>query len=183
MQRLLTVLLFTVGLALASGVVATRSHAARDAATACNLRGSWVASHAETNRYFQALNPTTGDISIQSGALVATFTRTQFTFGGIGLVIVGHRGSTTIKEEVDLNATAGYTVRGSTIHLGPGSYKLVHVHTTLTTAGKTKSISLPTFSLATPGKDVPYSCTPRRLRLTVVAGRASVPLTLARERR
>ena len=107
---------------------------------------------------------------------------TAWTFGGIGLKLVGQKGHTTIKEEIDLGATAPYTVHGNTIHLGPGSYKLIHVSTTLTTNGKTASVRLPNTHVATPGNDVGYNCTPRVLHLEVAAGASSVTLTLARSR-
>lgn len=174
-------LLLAVATAVCASVV-PGAVAASKRGQACNLRGSWVANNAETNRYFQALNPTTGDLRVASGALSATFTRGTWTFGGIGLHLVGRRGSTTIKEEIDLDATAPYTVRGATIHLGNGHYKLIHVHTTLTTSGKTASVNLPNTNVATPPKDVPYRCTPRVLHLTVTAGLTNVTLTLRRGR-
>jgi hypothetical protein len=167
---------------VAAGLFADRTAAAPDAAQACNLRGSWTANNAETNQYFRAINPTTGDISVVSGALTATFTRRQWTFGGIGLKLVGHKGRTTIKEEIDLESTAPYTVHGSTIHLGAGSYKLIHISTVLISNGKSKSIRLPNTSIATPGNDVGYNCTPRVLHLQVAAGASTVTLTLARSR-
>jgi len=175
-------ILIVVTVSVVAALFAGRSAASPDAAQACNLRGVWTANNAETNRYFQAINPTTGDISVVSGALSVAFTRRQWTFSGIGLKLVGQKGHTTIKEEIDLDATAPYTVHGSTIHLGPGSYKLIHVSTVLISNGVSKSIRLPNTSVATPGNDVGYTCTPRVLHLEVAAGASSVTLTLARSR-
>ena len=104
--------------ALAASVIAVVALAPVSAAStssgqACNLRGSWVANTAVTSQYFQALNPTTGDIRVTSGALSATFDRGRFSLGSIGLHLVGTKGQTTIKEEIDLQSEAPYTVRGT----------------------------------------------------------------------
>ncbi len=174
-------------LALAVAVIGTLvlvpfSAASPSSAQACNLRGSWVANTAVTNQYFQALNPTTGDIHVTSGALSATFARGRFSLGSIGLHLVGTKGQTTIKEEIDLQSEAPYTVRGTSIVLGRGTYKLVYINVVLTTHGKSKQVNLPTHALSTPGHSLSYSCTPNVLQLHVPVGARTVTLTMRRDR-
>jgi hypothetical protein len=152
--------------ALAAALAATTG-AAPSGTSACNLRGSWVAGTAEANRYMGALNPTASEITVARGSLTATFDRGTYTFGGLSLILVGKLGHTKIKEEVDIEATAPYTVRGTRIALGKGSYKLHYVHVQLIIPGGSKTIHLADQALDTPPSSVAYRCTPRTLRLTV----------------
>jgi hypothetical protein len=169
-------------LAAVLGGIVSSSRAAPSEPQACNLRGSWVAGTAEANRYMSALSPGATEIRLTSGALTATFTRTTFTLGGVGLHLVGKLGGTTIKEEVDIEGVAPYRVRGSRLALGRGTYKVNYVHATITVQGRTKPLRLPSSSVATPGSSVPYSCTPRVLHLTVAPGGTGRGVSLAMQR-
>lgn len=131
----------------------------------------------------QALNPTATEIRVVGGSLTVTFDRHTYTFGGLSLMLVGKLGHTTIKEEVDIEATAPYTVRGTRIALGKGTYKLHYVHVKLILPGATKTIRLPDQALDTPPSSVAYRCTPRTLRLSVpTLSGSGVTLALQRER-
>ena len=179
--RLLPALLLAA--AVAAGV-ASAAGASGSSSQACNLRRSWVASNAETNRYMQALNPTTTAITVTRGALSATFDRGTFTFGGIGLELTGRKGGTTIKEQVDMEAVAPYRSRVGRIALGAGSYKLRYVNVELILAsGVSAPVRLPNQSVGTPPRTLPYTCTPRTLRLNVpTPAGGTVTLTLRAER-
>jgi hypothetical protein len=175
----------SIVLALAAALVA--AFAPFGAATplraqACNLRGSWVANNAETQRYVQAINPTTGNIEVTSGALSATFDHGRFHFGSLGLHLVGTKGQTTIKEEIDIEASAPYHVVGRNLALGAGTFKLTYIDVILITHGRQAIVHLPNQSTATPRQTLAYSCTPSALHLHVAAGAAGVTLTLHRER-
>ena len=164
------------------GAVAGSSHAESSALQACNLRGSWVAGTGGANRYMSALNPTSTSIELRRGSLTATFTRTQFTFGGLSLMLVGTLGRSTLKEEVDIEATAPYHVRGSRVVFGPGTYRAHYVSAVLIQNGRQTNLRLPASSVRTPGSSVGYSCSPHTLRLAVAAGGTgdAVPLALQR---
>jgi len=179
-SRLAAMILATAAAGL-GGVVAS-SHAEPSAPSACNLRGSWVASTDEADRYMTALNPTSTDLHLTSGALSATFTRTTFTFGGLSLMLVGRLGRSTLKEEVDIEGVAPFHVRGSHIDLGAGHYKIHYISARLIRAGRTTQLHLPSSSLATPSSSVAYSCTPRLLHLEVAPGGSSRSVTLALQR-
>ena len=103
-------------------------------ATACNLRGSWVANNAETARYVAAINPTTTAITITSGALSATFNSGRLTFGSIGLHLKGVKGSASIKQELDILTKAPYTTAPGQLRLGPGSFKITYISTVIKTS-------------------------------------------------
>ena len=132
----------------------------------------------------QALNPTTTRITVTRGALSATFDRGTFTFGGIGLELMGRKGRTSIKEQVDMEAVAPYRSRGGRIALGEGSYKLQYVSVVLVLAGGISTpVRLPNQSVDTPAQTVPYTCTGRTLRLHVpTPAGGAVTLTLRAER-
>lgn len=179
-------LTLVVSLVLALGVVsfAPLSSAAPAGAQACNLRGSWVASNAETNRYLAAINPTTTRIRATSGALSATFTRGTLTVGSIGLQLSGRNSGTRIEQELDIAAVAPYSARGSRLELGRGTYKLVYIRSIIvTSSGTTVPVDLPPQRTATPPSTIPYSCTPSTLRLRVAAGAGGVMVTFRRDRR
>jgi len=171
-------------LAAVLGGVVTSSRAQPTDAQACTLRGSWVANTAEADRYMQALNPTSSEIRLTQGSLSATFTRTTFTLGGLSLGLVGKLGQSTLREVVDIEATAPYRVRGNRISLGRGTYKIHYVSAKLTQRGRTTALRLPNSAIATPASAVPYSCTARVLHLTVAPGGTGrgVSLALQRER-
>ena len=181
-SRIVQLISTTAVAALALGVAS--SSADPTSTQACNLRGSWVASAQEANRYMQALNPTSTAIALTSGSLTATFTRTTFTFGGVGLHLTGQLGRSMLREEVDIDASAPYRVRGSRLALGKGTYKIVYVNAKLTQNGRTTTLRLPNSSIATPPSSLPYSCTPSVLRLTITPGGTGsrVTLPLRRER-
>jgi hypothetical protein len=164
------------------GAAAGSSRAESAAPQACNLRGSWVAGTGEANRYMSALNPTSASIELKSGSLTATFTRTQFTFGGLSLMLVGTLGRSTIKEEVDIEASAAYHVRGSRLVFGAGTYNAHYVSAVLIQNGRRTNLRLPASSIRTPGSSVAYSCSPGMLHLAVAAGGTgdAVPLALQR---
>ena len=150
---------------------------------ACNLRGSWVASRAETNRYLRAINPTTTDIRVTSGALSATFARGTLTVGSVGLRLIGRNSTSRLEQELDIQAAAPYRVDGARLALGRGTYKLVYISTVVTTSsGVVVPVDLPNQRRATPPTSVPYSCTPSTLRLRVAAGADGVQLTFRRDR-
>ena len=164
-------------------VSAPLSSAASARADACNLRGSWVASTAETTRYVQAINPTTTEIRVTSGALSATFADGRLTVGSIGLKLKGRKGRATIKQEIDIEAVAPYRVAGSRLALGRGTYKLIYISNVIkTSSGVTVNANLPNVNTPTPPSTVAYSCTPSTLRLHVAAGASGVTLTLRRDR-
>jgi hypothetical protein len=149
---------------------------------ACNLRGSWVASNAETNRFLSAINPTATSIRATSGALSATFHRGTLTVGSIGLQLVGRKGATKIEQELDIAAVAPYRVSGSRLLLGRGTYKLVYIRSVITTSsGTVVPVNLPPQRRATPPSTLPYSCTPGSLRLRVAAGAGGVVVTFRRD--
>lgn len=182
MSRSSLALVLLAGLA-AAGLGVSSAAAEPAASEACNLRGSWIASTAETNRYMQRLNPTTTAITVTSGALSATFDRGTFTFGSLGLKLKGRKGATKIKEEIDLEAVAPYRVAAGRLTLGRGTYKLRYISVVITTSsGVTTPVRLPSQSVATPGNAVPYSCTPSVLRLQVPVGASGVTLTMQRDR-
>jgi hypothetical protein len=169
--------------AIGAALLVPLSTASSGATTACNLRGSWVASTAETNRYLRAINPTTTEIRATSGALSATFGRGTLTVGSLGLRLTGRKGATTIKQEIDIAAVAPYRVAGSRLALGRGTYKLVYVSSVVVTSrGTVVPLDLPPQRRATPPSSVAYSCTPSTLRLRVAAGAAGVPITFRRDR-
>lgn len=169
--------------AIGAALLVPLSSAAPETTSACNLRGSWVASAAETNRYLRAINPTTTDIRATSGALSATFGRGTLTVGSLGLRLTGRTGSTTIKQEVDIAAVAPYRVNGSRLALGRGTYKLVYVSSVVvTSSGTVLPLDLPPQRRATPPSSVAYSCTPSTLRLRVAAGVDGVQITFRRDR-
>jgi hypothetical protein len=183
MRRLIP-LWIILGVTAVSVMVAPLSSAAPIGSQACNLRGSWVANTAETARYIGALNPTTTQIQVTSGALSATFDSGRLTVGAIGLKLTGRKGATRLKQEIDIEAVAPYRVAGSRLALGRGTYKLVYISSVITTSnGATVAVDLPNISTATPPSSVPYSCTPGTLRLRVSAGaRGGVTLTMRRDR-
>ncbi|HET9243626.1 MAG TPA: hypothetical protein VFN99_09280 [Gaiella sp.] len=159
------------------------SSAGSVAGQACNLRGSWVASTAETNRYLRAINPTTTDVRATSGALSATFDRATLTVGSLGLRLTGRKGATTIKQELDVAAVAPYRVNGGRLALGRGTYKLVYVRSVvITSSGVTVPLDLPAQRRATPPSSVAYSCTPGTLRLRVAAAAGGVTVAFRRDR-
>ncbi len=168
---------------LAAGVATSTAAAAPLAGQSCNLRGSWVASTAEANRYFQEINPTTTGIKVQSGALSANFAGGKFTFGSLGLKLKGRKGATTIRQEIDMQAVAPYTVHGSQLRLGPGSYKLRYISVVVnTSSGSTIPLRLPNTGVRTAARSFPYSCTQNTLRLRVLAGATGVAVTLTLQR-
>ena len=172
-------------IALAAGAAGVASAATTGATrlAACNLSGSWVADTAETNAYFHRLNSSATRIDATSGSLTATFDHGTFTFGGIGIHLVAQIRTTKIKEEVDIEATSPYRVRGTSISLAAGTYDLTYVQASITVRGKTKPMRLPNQHVDTPGGSFGYSCTPSRLQLRVPAGAAgTVPLTMRRDR-
>lgn len=178
-------LLLALFAALSACLPVSGSSAAPGAAAACSLPGSWVASTAETNRYMQALNPTTTAITVTSGALSATFDRGTFTFGSLGLKLKGRKGAISIKEELDIEAVAPYTAAAGRISLGRGTYKLRYISVVITTSsGTTVPVRLPSTSTATPRGAAAYTCTPSTLRLRVPLGGGDrgVTLTLQRDR-
>ena len=177
--RLAVILVAAAGATVAS---VGSSQASPAASSACNLRGSWVANTAEADRYMSALNPTSSEIHLTSGALSATFTRTTFTFGGLSLHLVGKLGRSTLKEIVDIEGVAPYHVRGAWVELGRGTYKIHYVSAKLIRNGRTTRLSLPSSSIATPPSAVPYSCTPRELHLTIAPGGSSTSVMLALQR-
>jgi hypothetical protein len=170
--------------AVAGATVASvgSSRASPAAPSACNLRGSWVANTAEADRYMSELNPTSSEIHLTSGALTATFTRTTFTFGGLSLHLVGRLGRSTLKEVIDIEGVAPYHVRGTRVELGRGTYKIHYVSAKLIRSGRTTRLRLPSSSIATPPRAVPYSCTPRVLQLTIAPGGSSSTVLLALQR-
>ena len=184
MQPMRHAAIAVAALAVVLGGLVSSSRAEPTRPQACNLRGSWVAGTQEASRYMAALSPGAADIRLTSGALTATFTRTTFTLGGLGLHLVGKLGGTTIKEEVDIEGVSPYRVHGSRLGLGRGSYKVHYVRATITVQGRTKPLRLPNSSIATPPSSVPYSCTPRVLQLAVAPGGVGggVSLALRRER-
>ena len=169
---------------LLAALLASSSTAAPSGAQACNLRGSWVASTAETNRYLRAINPTTTAITVQSGALSATFDRGTFTFGSLGLKLEGRKGQTRLEEEIDIEAVAPYRAAAGQLSLGRGTYKLRYVSVVITTSsGTSTSVRLSNQSVSTTPSAVPYTCTPSALRLRVpVATGGGVTLNLRRDR-
>jgi hypothetical protein len=169
----------------AAAAFASSAGATVDSAQACNLRGSWVASNAEANRYMQALSPSTSAITLTRGSLVATFSRNTFTFGGIGLELAGRRGQTKLEEQVDISAVAPYRVVGSRIALGRGSYKLRYVRVVLILAGGVSTpVRLPNQATATPPQTLAYTCAGRTLRLHVpTPSGGTVTISLQAERR
>jgi hypothetical protein len=183
MLRSRTSLLLVLAVAIGAVSVAPLSSASTNAAQACNLRGSWVASTAETNRYLRAINPTTTDIRVTSGALSATFHRGTLTVGSLGLRLTGRNSTSRLEQEIDIQAVAPYRVNGGRLALGRGTYKLVYISTVvITSSGITVPVDLPNQRRATPPSSVPYSCTPSTLRLRVAAGAGGVTLTFRRDR-
>lgn len=177
--------LLPLSLLLAAAVIlAPLSSAAPARSQACNLHGSWVASTAETSRYVSALNPTTTDIRVTSGALSATFDRGRLTVGSLGLKLTGRKGATRLKQEIDIEAVAPYRVEGSRLALGRGTYKLIYISSVITTSsGVTVDVDLPNTHTSTPPHSVPYSCTPSALRLRVAVGASGgVTLNMRRDR-
>lgn len=137
-------------------------------ASACNLRGSWVAGTAEANAFFRAINPTASDIKVVSGALSTTFTRRTMGYGGLGITLELKLGQSQLKEVVDIESVSPYTVRGNTLVLGKGSYKLtVHSAKLKTRSGAVVNVPVPNQAIETPGTSVAYSCTPSMLRWRV----------------
>jgi hypothetical protein len=150
------------GVACAPALGATRS------SSVCNPAGSWVASTAETNRFFQALNPTASEISVVRGAMSATFNRGRLTYGALSLTLTAKLGTTRLKEVVDLESEAPYRVRGSTLNLGAGTYSLHYISAVLyPRTGGSRPLHLPDTHIATRPISVGISCTRTRLTWAV----------------
>ncbi len=165
-------------------LVAAAAAPASGVALTCNPSGSWVAGTAAANEFFQRLNPTQTTISVERGALSATFDHGHLTYGSLSLTLAGTLGATRIKEVVDLETEAPYHVRGARLVLGAGTYSLHYVSVTLyPRGGGTAHPRLPDQHIATPPTSVAISCTRSTLRWTVpVPHRAGVPLTFHRDR-
>ncbi len=182
-MRRASILISLLATALGFTLAAQSAGASPASTLACNLRGSWVASTAETDRYLAAINPTATAIHATSGALSASFVRGTLTVGSLGLQLSGRNGATTIDQEIDIAAVAPYRVSGSRLALGKGTFKLVYIRSVIVTSrGITVPVRLPPQRVRTPPSSVAYSCTPRELRLRVAAGASGVTVTFRRDR-
>ncbi len=151
---------------------------------ACNLRGSWVASTAEANRYLRAANPTASSVTVTSGALSATFNRGVLTFGSLGLKLKVVTPGARLKQELTIESVAPYTASARRLTFGRGTYKLRYISAVVTTSsGITVPLRLPGASANVPASSTTYTCTPNLLNLRVpLANGRGVTLALRRDR-
>jgi hypothetical protein len=162
--RLLLVALLALVVPAASALAAPR------AALTCNPHGSWVANTAETNRFFHSVNPTQTTISVQRGALTATFDHGKLTYGALSLTLVGELGTSRIKEVVDMQTIAPYRMRGSKLVLSRGAYTLHVISAVLSGPGGSKRIRIPDQHHVTKPNSVAIACSATTLRWTVPTG-------------
>jgi hypothetical protein len=169
---------------LVASSTAASAFAAPAVGAACNLRGSWVASTAEANRYLRAANPTASSVTVTNGALSATFHRGILTFGSLGLKLKVVTPGARLKEEITIESVAPYTASAGRLSFGRGTYKLRYISAVVTTSsGITVPLRLPGSSATVPRSSTGYTCTPSVLRLRVpLAGGRGVTLALSRDR-
>jgi len=176
--------LLPVALLVAAGVaVAPSAFGESGAALSCNPRGSWVASTAEANRFFRRLTGQT-DISLQRGALSATFDGRQLTYGGLSLTLVGNVGGTRTKQVVDMIIKAPYHMSGGRLVLGRGSYTTHYISFVMyPDTGGSIVLHPPDKRISTRANSGPISCSSSTLRWTApMPSGAGVQVTLTRDR-
>ena len=170
--------------ALVASSIAVSASATPVVGVACNLRGSWVASTAEANRYLRAANPTASSVTVTSGALSATFSRGLLTFGSLGLKLKVVTPGARLKQELTIESIAPYTASSRRLSFGRGTYKLRYISAVVTTSsGITVPLRLPGASANVPASSTAYTCTPSVLHLRVpLAGGRGVTPALRRDR-
>jgi hypothetical protein len=165
MRRTLAVLtLAGVAACLALASPATGGPEAKDSC----VQGSWRMSTAESNAFLRRLIPT-GNISVVSGVLTASFPRSgNATYGSNRFVVQVAAGDLVLKGTASFRYTAPWETRGGKLLVGAGRSELRISQFTATRNGQTITVpgQAPTIK-RTPRGATPYTCTSTTLRWKV----------------
>jgi hypothetical protein len=128
------------------------------------LRGSWVASQAETQRVLHALVPVTG--LEPAGKLYMLFRGGAFQYGSTRLVLKSTVGDATMTAQARFFTLAPYTATRGMLTLRRGETTLEYGSMSATKGGRTYTVPGPApRTTRVPGGSVPFQCRGSTLRV------------------
>jgi hypothetical protein len=128
------------------------------------LRGSWVASTAETRRVMRALVP--GGLFTSYGRLYMTFRSGAFQYGSTGLVLQSNVGDARMTARARFFTLAPYTARPGVLTLRAGQTSIEYGPMSASSGGRTFTVAgPPNRTSSTPGGSTPFQCRGSTLKL------------------
>lgn len=164
MRRLAAVVLAAAAVAATALATATASTPPRGFGSAACLRGSWVASQAETNRVLRALIPTGGFEA--RGRLYMIFRGGAFQYGSRSIELRNTIGDVQMIGRARFFTLSPYTARPGLVTFARGSSTIEYGKMTATSAKGTYSVDgPPPKTTPVPGGSAPFQCRGATLRM------------------